>query len=297
MTPSPPPYPPPMYPYGAPPAPPADPAKVPRLLAGLLAVLAAGLIVVGTFLPTTTFVQLNDGKRGDSIATSSWSRTFDPEPDAETKKFYENTHVSRYGIPLTAGALVLLVGAGLAFAGRKRAGRTVLVIGAAGVAGAVWMLGMDVSATLSFDQTTGQFQSDYGTGLGFWLLLGGGVVAVAVLGLALLAGREPAMPRQFAAYQPTVQPGYGGPPSQQFPGQPPVSQPFPAQPPVSHPFPAQPPISQPFPAQPPVSQPFPAQPYTGQPPMSQPFAAQPPARDLPPTEPNYQLPPLDPPKT
>jgi hypothetical protein len=268
-----------MYPYAAPQAP-TDPAKVSRLLAGLLAIVAAGLIVVGTFLPTTTFVQLVDGKPGDGIATSSWSRTFDPEPDAETKKFYENTHVSRYGIPLTAGALVLLVGAGLAFAGSdrvKRAGRTVLVIGAAGVAGAVWMLGMDVSATLSFDQTTGQFQSDYATGTGFWLLLGGGVVAVAVLGLALLAGRKPAMPRQFAAYQPAVQPGYGGPPSQ----------PFPTQPPVSHPFPAQPPISQPFPAQP----------YPGQPPMSQPFAAQPPARDLPPTEPNYQLPPLDPPKT
>jgi len=282
MTASPPPYPPPMYPYG-PPQPPADPTAPPRLLAGLLAVLAAGLIVVGTFLPTTTFVQLTDGKPGDSISTSSWSRTFDPEPDAETKKFYENTHVSRYGIPLSAGALVLLVGAGLAFAGGnrgKQAGQSVLVIGAAGVAGAVWMLGMDVSATLSFDQTTGQFQSDYATGIGFWLLLGGGVVAVAVLGLALLAGRKPAMPQQFAAYQPAVQPGYGGPPSQPFAA----------------------PISQPFPAQPPVSQPFPAQPYPGQPPMSQPFAAQPPgqvppARDQPPTEPNYQLPPLDPPNT
>lgn len=285
MTASPPPYPPPYpprQPYGAPPAPPADPAKVPRLLAGLLGVLAAGLIVVGTFLPSTTYVQLLDGKPTNGQSLSAWSRTFDVEPDAESKKFYENSHVAHDGIPLSAGALILLVGAGLVFAGGERgksAGRSALLIGGAGVAGAVWLFGMGVSATLSFEQHDGAIQTQYSTGLGFWLLLGGGVVAVAVLGLALLAGRKPAAPQQFAVYQPPVRPGgYGGPPP-------------------SHPFPAQPPVSHPFPAQPPISQPFPAQPYPGQPPMSQPFAAQPPARDQPPTEPNYQLPPLDPPNT
>ena len=291
-----------MYPYGAP-QPPADPAALPRLLAGLLGVLAAGLIVVGSFLPSTTYVQLVDDKPTNGQSISAWSRSFDVEPDAESKKFYDNTHVARYGIPLAGGALVLLAGAGLAVAGlRRTAGdrvksgsRSALLIGAAGVAGAVWMFGMDVSATLTYEQHEGSIQTRYTTGIGFWLLLGGGVVAVAVLGFALLAGRKPAMPRQFAAYQPAVQPpgGYGGPPSQPFAAQPPGSQPFPAQP-----YPG----SQPFPAQPPASQPFPAQPYPGQPPMSQPFAAQPPpphpsARDQPPTEPNYQLPPLDPPNT
>ncbi len=284
MTATPPPYPNayPPNPYAAP-QPPADPAALFRLLAALLAVLAAGLIVVGSFLPHTTYAQLSDGKTVAGQSQNAWTRTFDVEPDAQSKQFYDNTHVARYGIPLSAGALMLLVGAGLVIAGSRRggsdrmrsAGRTALLAGAAGTASAVWMLGMDVSATLSYEQHDAAAQTEYGTGLGFWLLIGGAVVALAVLLFAILAGRKPPIPQQFAPYQPgpPFPPGgYGEPPSQPFAAQPPPSQPFPAQP---------------YPGRPPVSQPFPAQ--------SPPHLAQP--RDQLPTEPNYQLPPLDPPNT
>ncbi|MEU7783503.1 MULTISPECIES: hypothetical protein [unclassified Amycolatopsis] len=281
------------YPYGPPPArPPADPGGFFRLLAGMFGAVAAALVVAGSFLPQTSFEQVVDGKAETSQTISAWSRSFSVEPGEEAKKFYENTHVARYGIPLTAGAVVLLAGAGLAFAGRRRSagpgvrdlGRTALVAGGAGVAGAVWMLGMDVSATLSYESGEGTIQSHYATGTGFWVLLGGGAVAVVALVFAVLAGRRapatagPGGPpgpyqQQSRPYPVPPQQQYGAPqfPRQAYGGQgygAPQSQPFPAQP-QAGPYGA--PQSQPFPAQQPPTpahgtpQPFGAQPYGGAP--------------------------------
>jgi hypothetical protein len=295
-----------QYSYGPPPA---DPGASLRLFAGILGVLAAVLVLAGSFLPQTSFEQVVDGKTESSQTISAWSRSFTVEPGAEAKKFYENTHVARYGIPLAAGAVVLLAGAGLAFAGARRSAgpgvrsgaRTALLAGAAGVTAAVWMLGMDVSATLSYESDEGTLKSHYSTGTGFWLLLGGGVVALVALGFAVLAGRRPSVAAP------------GGPPPNPYPQQ---SQPYPAPPqqfggprpypgyPGSQPFPAPGPASQPFPAQTgpqppygaPASQPFPAQqpgdPYGG---VTQAQAHPAPQEPASPTEPNYQLPPLDPP--
>jgi hypothetical protein len=312
-----------QYPYAPPPAPPrqpsGDPGSLIRLLAGILGVLAAVLVVAGSFLPQTSFEQVVDGKTESSQTISAWSRSFDVEPGAEAAKFYEHTHVARYGIPLTAGAVVLLAGAALTFAGARRSvgtgvrtgARTALVAGAAGVTAAVWMLGMDVSATLSYNSEEGTVKSHYATGTGFWLLLGGGVVALATLVLAALAGR-----RAPATAPAGIPAPYGGPYQQRsrpYPG-PPPQYPMAQQFPGSHPFPAPAsgPPSQPFPAQSggPQSHPFPAQPHGG--PPSQPLPAQQPEESYggatqahphpghepaSPTEPTYQLPPLDPPKT
>src|SRR4051812_29771438 len=154
------------YPYAYNPPPAQSPAQSPndpgalfRLLAGMLGAVAAVLVIAGSFLPQTSFEQEVDGKTESSQTISAWSRSFTVEPGDEAKKFYENTHVAHYGIPLAAGAVVLLAGAGLAFAGMRRSAaprvrsgaRTALVAGAAGVTAAVWMLGMDVSATLSYE--------------------------------------------------------------------------------------------------------------------------------------------------
>ncbi|WP_103351652.1 hypothetical protein [Amycolatopsis sp. CA-128772] len=282
------------YSYGPPPAqpiapPPAGPAAFLRLLAGILGALAAVLVIAGTFLPQTSFEQVVDGKTESSQTITAWSRSFAVEPGAEAKKFYEQTHVARYGIPLTAGAVVLLAGAGLAFAGARRTAgpglragaRTALVAGAAGVTAAVWMLGMDVSATLSYETDEGTVKSHYATGTGFWLLLGGGIVALVTLVVAVLAGRRapaaiaggpPPAPYAAPAYPQQYPPGgpYGGPQHQPFPAPPPGGpQPFGAPPASGVPasgVPASGPPSQPFVAQPPgapQSQPFPAQPPAG----------------------------------
>ncbi|MER6794358.1 hypothetical protein [Amycolatopsis mediterranei] len=109
------------YPYGPPPAqPPADPGAVFRLLAAILGALAAVLVIAGSFLPQTSFEQVVDGKTESSQTISAWSRSFTVEPDEQTKQFYDNAHVARYGIPLTTAAVVLLAGAGLALAGARR---------------------------------------------------------------------------------------------------------------------------------------------------------------------------------
>ncbi|MGW5718861.1 hypothetical protein ACWEVP_22005 [Amycolatopsis sp. NPDC003865] len=313
-----------------PPRPPADPGARLRLVAAIVGAIAAVVVLAGSFLPQTKFEQVVNGKTESSQTISAWTRSFAVEPGDEAKKFYENTHVARYGIPLSAGALVLLAGAGLAIAGARRSAgtgvrsgaRTALVAGGAGVAAAVWMLGMDVSATLSYESTDDTLRSVYSTGLGFWILLGGGALAAVTLVLAALAGRQ--APAAAPAGPPPGPGPYGGPyqqqsrpypvPPQQFAQQPypgaqppyPAQQPYPGAPP-SQPFPAQGPPSQPFPAQSgPPSHPVPAQ--SGELPQAGGLSARledpyggatqahpPPKQD--PTEPNYQLPPLNPPNT
>ncbi|MFG1641481.1 hypothetical protein ACGFMK_14440 [Amycolatopsis sp. NPDC049252] len=327
---APPPYPPQPYSYGPPPMPrpqpPADPGGLFRLLAGIFGALAAVLVVVGSFLPQTTFEQIVSGKTESSQTISAWSRSFGVEPGADAQKFYENTHVAHYGIPLSVAAVILLAGAVLAFVGARRSAspglrsgaRTALLVGGAGVAAAVWMLGMDVSATLSYESDDDSIKSHYSTGTGFWMLLGAGVLAVAALAFALLAGRRvkaPAGPpanlhggpgyppqQQSRPYPVGPQQSGGYPVSSPYPGQQPYgapqSQPFPAQGPPSQPFPAQGPQSQPFPAQNPPSQPFPAQQPEGshEATQAQPHPDEPPAAPASsPTEPTYQLPPLNPP--
>jgi hypothetical protein len=333
------PYGPPQPQQPPPRRPPTDAGARLRLIAGIVGAVAAVLVLAGSFLPQTKFEQVVGGKAESSQTISAWTRSFDVEPSDEAKKFYENTHVARYGIPLSAGALVLLAGAGLAIAGARRSAgagvrsgaRTALVAGGAGVAAAVWMLGMDVSATLSYEADDGSLTSLYSTGIGFWILLGGGALGVVTLVLAALAGRRapgtaplgpppgyggpyqqqsrpyPVPPQQQFAGYPGAQPYPGGP--QPYPGAP-SSQPFPAQSgPVSQPFPAQGgPASQPFPAQSgevgPPSQPFPTQSGGLSPQLDDPYGGATQAQSHPgqsespsPTEPNYQLPPLNPPNT
>ncbi|EMD23079.1 hypothetical protein [Amycolatopsis azurea] len=209
------------------PRPPSD-ARLPRLFAAMMGVFAGLLVLVATFLPQSTYEQLSEGKPVSKFAETGWTRTFDIEPSAEEKEFYDKTHVARYGIPLSAAALTLFAGAAVGFASYRRSStspaattsRTLLVAGGAGTAIGVWMLGMDISASLSFGQDTGRFVSRYGTGSGFWILLAGGLVALLTIGLAIVANRrEPAAPQQ-APYPVAFTPYAPGAPQQQYPPQP-----------------------------------------------------------------------------
>ncbi len=203
--------------------PPSD-TRLPRLFAAMMGVFAGLLVLLATFLPQSTYEQLSDGKPVSKFAETGWTRTFDIEPSAEEKEFYDKTHVARYGIPLSAAALTLFTGAAVGFAAYRRSStsiaattsRTLLVAGGAGTAIGVWMLGMDISASLSFGQDTGRFVSRYGTGSGFWILLAGGLVALLTIGLAVVANRrEPAPPRQVP--YPVAYPPYApGVPQQQY---------------------------------------------------------------------------------
>ncbi|MBE1578556.1 hypothetical protein ACFORH_19010 [Amycolatopsis roodepoortensis] len=211
-------------PPAAAPRPPSD-VRLPRLFAAMMGVFAGLLVLIATFLPQSTYEQISDGKAVSKFAETGWTRTFDIEPSAEEKEFYDKTHVARYGIPLSAAALTLFAGAAVGFAAYQRnsgspaatTSRTLLIAGGAGTAACVWMLGMDISASLSFGQDTGRFVSRYGTGSGFWILLAGGLVALLTIGLAVVANRrEPASPRQ-APYPIAYTPYPPGVPQQQYP--------------------------------------------------------------------------------
>ncbi|MFC3451758.1 hypothetical protein [Amycolatopsis speibonae] len=207
--------------------PPSD-ARLPRLFAAMMGVFAGLLVLVATFLPQSTYEQVSDGKPVSKFAETGWTRSFDIAPSAEEKEFYDKTHVARYGIPLSAAALTLFAGAAVGFASYRRSSgspaattsRTLLVAGGAGTAIGVWMLGMDIAASLSFGQDTGRFVSRYGTGSGFWILLAGGLVALLTIGLAIVANRrEPAAPQQ-APYPVAYTPYPPAAPQQHFPQQP-----------------------------------------------------------------------------
>ncbi|EOD64270.1 hypothetical protein H480_32768, partial [Amycolatopsis vancoresmycina DSM 44592] len=76
------------YSYGPPPTPPpaqppADPGAFFRLFAGILGVLAALLVIAGSFLPQTSFEQVVNGKTESSQTISAWSRSFAVEPGDE----------------------------------------------------------------------------------------------------------------------------------------------------------------------------------------------------------------------
>lgn len=224
--------------------PPSD-ARLPRLFAAMMGVFAAVLVIVATFLPQSTYEQLSDGKAVSKLSETGWTRTFDIEPTREEQEFYDKTHVARYGIPLSAAAVILLAGAAVGFASYRRSSsspaamtsRTLLVAGGAGTAIGVWMLGMDISASLTFGQDTGRFVSRYGTGFGFWILLAGSGVALLTIALAVVANRrDPEPVRQQASYQPGYPPYAPGVPPhhplQQIQPQPYVPPPQQPQPPT-----------------------------------------------------------------
>ncbi len=224
-----------MQPVAAPaaaPKPPSD-SRLPRLFAAMMGVFAAILVIVATFLPQSTYEQLSDGKAVSKLSETGWNRTFDIQPTPEEQEFYDKTHVARYGIPLSAAALALLAGAAVGFAAYRRSSgsvaattsRTLLVAGGAGTAIGVWMLGMDISASLTFGQDTGRFTSRYGTGYGYWILLAGGLVSLLTIALAIVANRRETAPAQQAPYQSGYFP-YAPGVTQQYPPQQPHQQPY-----------------------------------------------------------------------
>ncbi|MFI5612257.1 hypothetical protein [Amycolatopsis sp. NPDC051903] len=194
------------------PPPATEPGAVSRLLAGILGVFAAALVVAGTFLPAATTQVTVEGRVESAFSVTSWTRVIDVAPAAE-QELFAISHVARYGIPLSVTAAVLLAGAVLAFTRARAAARITLITGGAGVVAAVWTMSMDVSASLSYEQRTSAVVAHYTTGTGFWLLLGGGVVAALVLALAAFGGSQWPRGQVFAYAAPGyAPPGYAPPP-------------------------------------------------------------------------------------
>jgi hypothetical protein len=220
------------------------------IIAAVLAILAAALIVVGTFLPSAVMHHLSDGKVDETTTVTSWHRTLDPAPEGTIAQYYNASHVPIYGIPLAVVGAALLAAAVVALVTARRTGgaarTTVVAAGAAAVA-AAFMLAMDVQSTLSYGgadpSETPANKSTYDIGLGFWLIAGGAVLALVAAGLMLVRGRplsDDTPPQGFPApvqyqrtpYYPQYPPPY---PQQPAPPQQPVQQPVPPQQPPARP--------------------------------------------------------------
>ncbi|KAA9158407.1 hypothetical protein FPZ12_022720 [Amycolatopsis acidicola] len=262
----------------------AKPRRAPRMAAmagGALAVVSAALLVVGTFLPLSKVTQASSGGRQQESTVTGWARTFDPPLTGSLAEFYSKAHTALVGIPLSAIALLLVIGAVLAFLG-ARGSRVVLFSGTAAALAAVLMLGAELESLLSYNDADpdASTAARYEIGLGAWLVAGGAALSLIAVIVAAQRG-NPAS----AAGDVTPPQGFPAPVQQQpqYPPRPPYQQyaPPPQYPPrQQQPYPQTPPPPQ----QPPAPQ---QQQAPQQPGSPEQFAPQPPgAREQPAPQPS-----------
>ncbi|QFU88034.1 hypothetical protein [Amycolatopsis sp. YIM 10] len=252
-TPPPPAMPPQFQPYHQPPPPPPRRPGVHgfSVAAGVLALVAAGLLIFGSFLPYTEYQIVTDGEASFSQQTTGWEWIIQElSDDGPSFDETEGAHPPRFGIVLTVAAAVLLIGAfvTVASAGRRasagvRAGsRLLLSTATAASAIAVWMVALTASSLQSMatvdEGGRTSFRTVYTLGTGLWVLVCGGGVAL----LALLVAWLPNPDRRVAVAAPGVQMylepktpphGFAPPMAHQPPHAPP---PAPAGPPAPEPY-------------------------------------------------------------
>ncbi|HVV10176.1 hypothetical protein [Amycolatopsis sp.] len=179
------------------------------IVGAALAIVSAALIVVGTFLPLT-----KTHSQAEEMTITSWKRTFDPPPEGTIAAIYAKSHTPLFGIPLSAIALVLLIGGVLALLNARRPGgaaRAVLFAGAGAALAAALVLAAEVDSALSYNGAEPD-GSKYEIGLGGWLVAGGAVLAVIAAILVALRGK-PATPNGDA----TPPQGFPAPSAAQYP--------------------------------------------------------------------------------
>lgn len=254
----------PSRPYGSPAVPPAQrvPMRGAALAGAALAVVSAALLLAGSFLTLRKSVQFSQGKQVLEVDVSSWTTTITPPPAGEEAGFFAYAHNAIYGIPLSVVAVALLAGALLTFlsaprdAPPRRGGtaRLVMLGAAAAAALSVLTLSMEVDAALSLEgaspNETVNDHTTYGTGAGYWLLVGGAVVAIGAAALVFLRQRvdsDRTPPQGFPApggYTPP--PGQGWRPAQPVRQQPAPRRPHQVPPPASSTPPSEPPREHPL---------------------------------------------------
>ncbi|MFI6028428.1 hypothetical protein [Amycolatopsis magusensis] len=231
-----------FQPYHQPPPPPRRPGVHGfSVAAALLALVAAGLLIFGSFLPYTEYLVVNDGEQSFSQQTTGWEWIME-QRSSDGPSFQETVgaHPPRFGIALTVAAAVLLIGAFVTGAGAgkrtstgaRSMSRLLLSTSTVGAVVAVWMVALTASslqsmATMSEDDSSfsSSFRTVYNLGTGLWVLVCG--AGVALLGL-IVAWLPNPNARAVGAPNPGVQmylepntpPGYP-PPHQQYPAPPP----------------------------------------------------------------------------
>jgi hypothetical protein len=206
------------------------------MIAAALLVVAAALAVGGSFgaLSIYRFESQSDVVASSTTTTTGWGDFEEPPSEEGVPGAAEILH----GIPLTAGAVLALVAAVVLLMSARRPGDPALGrlfgTGAAGllvgVVAVIWLelitFTRNVAANVAAAGPDSDFRSTFEIGVGGYLVLVGGLAALAAVVLILVPRRDPG-PGPAATYA-AGQPQWPGAP-QQWQGAPPQWQGAPPQ--------------------------------------------------------------------
>ena len=183
-------------------APPQGRRHRPALIGALLCAVAAGLVLVGSFVPL--FLGKVQGPGGLVMTMSITGWDFHVDASGTSLPTSRNGAVPTNGVPLALGATVLLAAALLGFiaasrpshAPSRRLAGVVAVAGAAFVAGTVSTVALQVISWFDSFRPTGLLatapntSADVSVGFGLWLLVGAAAGAVVAAVFAWVAPRD-----------------------------------------------------------------------------------------------------------
>lgn len=169
--------------------------------ATLLLCVAGGLAVGGSF----GLLEEESEQAGSQTLTLSYTSWKLIQGGNYPSQIY--FHAPHFGIPLVATGVLTALGGLLLVLGRGAPARlagSIAAVGAGLLVGAVWTIGMVVSADLdAVDRTTG-FELTWHSGIGFWLVLAAGIAAAVGGILALLTTHQRAQPTEASIDEPPV---------------------------------------------------------------------------------------------
>jgi hypothetical protein len=174
-------------------------SRLPALSALLL--LVAGALAVGGSFGTLEEESERAGTQTLTLTYTSWRLI-----QGGTYSQAINFHAPHFGIPLAVtGGLAMIAGI-LLFTRSDAVARAVAVAAAGLLVGTVWTVGLVVAADLDAESHGANFELDWTSGLGFWLVLAGGIAAVLGGLGALFSGWLVRRPTTVTVLVPTTPP-------------------------------------------------------------------------------------------
>jgi hypothetical protein len=174
-------------------------SRLPALSALLL--LAAGALAIGGSFGTLEEESERAGAQTLTLTYTSW-RLIQGGTYAQAINF----HAPHFGIPLVVTGGLAMVAGILLFTRSDAVVRTVAVAAAGLLVGTVWTVGLVVAADLDAESHGANFELDWTSGLGFWLVLAGGIAAVLGGLGALFSGWLVRRPTTVTVLVPTTPP-------------------------------------------------------------------------------------------
>ena len=146
-------------------------SRLPALSAILL--LVAGALAIGGSFGTLEEESERAGTQTLTLTYTSWRLI-----QGGNYAVAINFHAPHFGIPLVAAGGLVMAAAIVLFARSDGMARTAAATAAGLLVGTVWTVSLVVSADLDAESHGANLELDWTSGLGFWLVLAGGIAAV-----------------------------------------------------------------------------------------------------------------------